>query len=57
MQKKVTVLVFVFLAVVVLPDAIREARAQDNPYPAMAPLEQYLMPKDAEVALAGVPRR
>jgi hypothetical protein len=52
MQKKVTILVSVFLALVVLPDAIREARAQENPYPAMAPLEQYLMPKDAEIALA-----
>jgi hypothetical protein len=52
MQKKVTVLVLVFLALVVLPGAIREARAQENPYPTMAPLEQYLMPKDAEIALA-----
>ena len=52
MQKKVTVLVSLFLALVVLPDAIREALAQENPYPAMAPLGQYLMPKDAEIALA-----
>ena len=52
MRKTVTIFVFVFLAVVVLPNAIREARAQENPYPAMASLEQYLMPKDAEIALA-----
>ena len=52
MQKNVTILVFVFLALVVLPDTIREARAQENPYSAMAPLEQYLMPKDAEIVLA-----
>ncbi|HEY6488973.1 MAG: hypothetical protein WCC26_10290 [Terracidiphilus sp.] len=52
MQKKVTILVFVFLALVVVTDDIWEARAQEKPYPAMAPLEEYLMPKDAEIALA-----
>src|SRR5579872_749338 len=52
MQKKVRILVLVFLALTVLPEAIRGARAEENPYPAMAPLEQYLMPKDAEIALA-----
>src|SRR5579863_5362710 len=52
MKRNVTILVFVLLALVVLPDATRVARAEENPYPAMAPLEQYLMPKDAEIALA-----
>jgi hypothetical protein len=52
MRKIVTILVCVFLAVVVAPEAIRQARAQADPYPAMAPLEQYLMPKEAEIALA-----
>ena len=28
------------------------ALAEANPYPAMAPLQQYLMPRDAEIALA-----
>jgi len=52
MRKAVTILVFVFLTVVVLPEAIQQARAQADPYPAMAPLEEYLMSKDAEIALA-----
>src|SRR5579863_9459604 len=52
MKRNVTILVFVLLALVVLPDATRVARAEENPYPAMAPLEQYLMSKDAEIALA-----
>jgi hypothetical protein len=47
-----TVVVLVFLATVALIGALPEVRAQKNPYPAMAPLEQYLMPKDAEIALA-----
>lgn len=52
MRKTIAILVFVFLALVVLPEAIQQARAQADPYPAMAPLEEYLMPKDAEIALA-----
>jgi len=34
--------------------AARQARAQDskNPYPSMAPLEQYLMDRNAEITLA-----
>jgi hypothetical protein len=52
MRKTAGVVVFVFLALVVLPGGIQQARAQADPYPAMAPLEQYLMPKDAEIALA-----
>lgn len=43
---------FVFLALAVLPQAIRAARAEADRYPSMAPLGEYLMPKDAEVALA-----
>jgi hypothetical protein len=52
MQKNAMIFALVFLTMSVLPDAIREARAQENSYPAMAQLEQYLMPKDAEIALA-----
>ena len=51
MQKTVKILVFLFLSLV-LPQTIQRARAQATPYPAMAPLESYLMPKDAEIALA-----
>jgi hypothetical protein len=52
MRKTVTILAFVFLALIVLPEAIPQARAQATPYPVMAPLEEYLMPKEAEIALA-----
>jgi hypothetical protein len=41
-----------FLALAALPGAVEQARAQADPYPTMAPLEQYLMPKDAEIAMA-----
>ncbi|HEY4051142.1 MAG TPA: hypothetical protein VGM27_30130, partial [Acidobacteriaceae bacterium] len=41
-----------FLVQVVLFCPTHQARAQADPYPAMAPLEEYLMPKDAEIALA-----
>ncbi len=51
-QKNATIFVFVFLAMIALPDAIREAQGQESPYRAMAPLEQYLMPHEAEIALA-----
>ncbi len=50
--KTVTNFAFVFLALVVLPQTVRPARAEADPYPAMAPLAEYLMPQDAEVALA-----
>ena len=43
---------FGFLAASVLFAANQQARAQADSYHAMAPLEQYLMPKDAEIALA-----
>lgn len=52
MRNSVTIFDFVFLALAVLQGGIQQARAQADPYPAMAPLEQYLMPKDAEIALA-----
>ena len=52
MRKTVTILAFVFLALVVLPEIVQPARAQANPYATMAPLQEYLMPKDAEIALA-----
>ena len=52
MQKILTIFVLLFLALGDVPGAIRAARDQENPYPAMAPLEQYLMPKDSEIALA-----
>ena len=41
-----------FLVQVVLFFPTPQARAQAEPYPAMAPLKEYLMPKDAEIALA-----
>ncbi len=52
MRKIVSIVAFVFLVPVVLLKGIEQARAQSNPYPAMAPLQKYLMPKDAEIALA-----
>ncbi len=42
-----------FLLLVVIPGATSQAQAQKVPYPAMAPLAQYLMPDEkSEVALA-----
>lgn len=52
MRKTVMALALTFLAPVVLLGAGRRARAQATPYPAMAPLGQYLMSKDAEIELA-----
>jgi hypothetical protein len=52
MRKTVTILTLVCLALVVLPDNVQQARAEADSYPAMAPLTQYLMPKDVEIALA-----
>jgi hypothetical protein len=56
MQKKtLSFLALVILAKVVLPDATRLARAQAQkaPYPAMASLDQYLIPdQNSEIALA-----
>jgi hypothetical protein len=52
MRKTVVILVLVCPALLVVSGAIRKARAQANPYPTMAPLQEYLMPQDAEIALA-----
>jgi hypothetical protein len=42
-----------FLVLVIIPGATSQARAQKAPYPAMAPLGQYLMPDEkSEIALA-----
>jgi hypothetical protein len=53
MRNSVTIVVLVLLALAVLPGGIRQARAQADPYAAMAPLDQYLIPDEkAETALA-----
>jgi hypothetical protein len=53
MRNSVTIFVFVLLALAVLPRGIQTARGQTAPYPAMAPLDQYLIPdENAEIALA-----
>jgi hypothetical protein len=52
MRKLFGILVVVFTVMVVVPEAIAGGRVEANSSPGMAPLEQYLMPKDAEIALA-----
>ncbi len=56
MQKKVlSFLAFAFLVQVAIPSATCQAQAQAEqaPYPAMAPLDQYLMPdENSEITLA-----
>lgn len=52
MRKNITIVAFILLILVVLPGAIQRAQAQADAYPAMAPLEEYLIPRDAEIALA-----
>lgn len=52
MQKHIMAFGLALFAAGLLPGTDQQARAQTDPYPAMAPLEQYLMPKDAEIALA-----
>ena len=53
MRNTLMIFVLVFLALVVLPGGIRQARAKADLYPAMAPLDQYLIPdENAEIALA-----
>ncbi|MGB6026827.1 MAG: hypothetical protein WBG40_16650, partial [Candidatus Sulfotelmatobacter sp.] len=42
----------VALILILILGAGWQARAQDAKYPNMAPLEQYLMDRDAEIALA-----
>lgn len=54
-NKTIMLLPLLLLVQVVFPGATRPARAQENktPYPAMAPLSQYLMSdENAEIALA-----
>ena len=54
-RKTLSFLALVFLVQAILPDATSLARAQPEkaPYPAMAPLDQYLMPEEnSEIALA-----
>jgi hypothetical protein len=52
--KAAVILFAATLAVATEPGAAPQARAQaqSNPYPAMAPLDAYLMPESAEIALA-----
>jgi hypothetical protein len=54
MQKKMlTFLALAFFAQAVLPNATCQARAEKASYPAMAPLDQYLIPDvNSEIALA-----
>ncbi len=52
MHKSFIIFSFVLLVTGILPEANQQARAQADPYPAMAPPGEYLMPKDAEIALA-----
>jgi hypothetical protein len=54
-KKLISLVAFVLLVGVVFPDATRQARAQapSPPYPAAAPLDQYLIPaKASEIELA-----
>ncbi len=54
-RKTVKMIALAFFALALAPSAARQAQAQDakNPYPtSMAPLDQYLMDRDAEIALA-----
>lgn len=52
MRKTAMILALAGLPLFVLSGAIREAHAQAASYPTRAPLQEYLMPKDAEIALA-----
>ncbi len=52
MRNSIKVLFFVFLMLEVVPEGMQLARAQADSYPAMAPLNEYLMPKEAEISLA-----
>ncbi len=52
LQRFATVLVFLVLDSALPPAGVEKASAQAGPYPAMAPLREYLMPQDAEIALA-----
>ncbi len=51
--KTIRLLALAFLVQIVLPGGICQARAEKSPYPAMASLDQYLIPdEDSEIALA-----
>ena len=53
MRNSATIFVLVFMVLAVLPGGGGQARAQTNPYPTMAPLDQYLIPDaNAEITLA-----
>lgn len=54
MRTRAMVLGCVLFTLIFVSEAIVQARAQAQaePYPSMAPLKEYLMPQDAEVALA-----
>ena len=53
MRNSVTIFGFVFLVLLAVPGGIEQARAEANSYPAMAPLDQYLIADEkAEIALA-----
>src|SRR5215469_11185170 len=49
--RKITLATFALVAVLCAPRSGRAADAK-TPYPRMAPLDQYLMDRDAEIALA-----
>jgi hypothetical protein len=52
MRKTIRTLAYLILALVVQSKTVPQARAQAAAFAAMAPLEEYLMPKDAEIVLA-----
>ena len=54
MQKTIGRIAFTLFGALVALTAVLQARAQDakTPYPNMAPLDQYLMERDAEITLA-----
>ncbi|MBV9265397.1 MAG: hypothetical protein JO061_04430 [Acidobacteriaceae bacterium] len=52
MRNSKTIFILVLLSLITLSGDMRNARAQADLYPAMARLDEYLMPKDAEITLA-----
>jgi hypothetical protein len=53
MRNSVSIFFFVLMVPAVLLGSTRQAQAQADPYPTMAPLDQYLIPdENAEIALA-----
>jgi hypothetical protein len=53
-RKRFQAMASLSFALIFILDAGWQAQAQDvkGPYPSMAPLDQYLMPRDAEIAMA-----